>query len=353
MDRLFHPSMDNVVGTAKTSGDAAQDGAIAFLNWNPSKRLKFSQQSRVFVSLVSLLAENHPLDAVLEDKAVELLNQIEADEEEKALRLISKLTPSPSGAENEFARCLGILVGCPNDRIASAGMGFVKSFFDWSSPSINLKLIEADLIGRLVDALSPHTLPIERHETTHKNVMQIVTECLWVCTGFNMNELGISDDEGRAHVRETVLTRVITPCASYVEYLSDCRLTIVEGSQSYAFSDLLTCLLDVCVYHCGTLEFVLSLPIAAVLPISLSHFESEPTMDKIVFGLHIAVKGWREDREVIAGREKRVLGDLREEGMEDSIEEKLHCDPKIDTGVQVSSSAVFLCRGLGLNVGNF
>ncbi|KAK2944221.1 hypothetical protein BLNAU_20831 [Blattamonas nauphoetae] len=201
---------------------------------------------------------------------------------------------------------------------------------------VRLALVQADLIPQIIINLNPQSLSFVEAVDIHINVMQILTNSVWLSTPSSLAELGIEDGTEQQDVHEAVLQQVVVPSEKYILHLCVNRYSIIDGELSMEFMELLTRLLEICPYYQQTMDFVLNMSVFLTIPSCLTIIECTTSICNFLDGMNDIQREWNRRREKVREMGKKVRRMLRMEGIEDVTEEKLRNDNSLYGGVIVA-----------------
>ncbi|KAK2953995.1 hypothetical protein BLNAU_11097 [Blattamonas nauphoetae] len=294
-----------------------------FLNWSEEELVSNREKAIVFRSLAATLKIQPALDVSVEAKAVAFLESVDPQHAEAADDFLGSLASSSDDYSTNFVQCIVILISSPSQVITTATMKMMDNLFFWCSPNIRLALVKADLLPQLITTLNPQSLSFTEAVDIHINLMNVVTFFLWLAAPKGLEDLKIQDDNKQRAVSEAVFQQVLAPSEQYIGLLCINRYSIIDGELSRLFLALLAQILRISPYHQATMEFVLNLPVLLTIPSCLTLFEHELSIWNFLYIVNHLQREWNKTRVEIRQMGKIALRMLRQEGIEDVMEEKL------------------------------
>ncbi|KAK2942016.1 hypothetical protein BLNAU_23055 [Blattamonas nauphoetae] len=229
-------------------------------------------------------------------------------------------------------------------------MKILEHLFVWCSPHVRITLVKTDLIPQIIVTLNPLSLSFSEALDIHTNLMSIITKSVWLATPFGLRDLGITDRNEQQSVHETVLTQVLVPSEQYIWHLGVNRFSIIDGSQSWYFLDILARLLEVCIYHQPTMEFVLHMPAFVTIPSCLTFFEYDYSIWYFLDNMNHTQQKWNKTTGEVRHMWKTVHRRLRMEGIGDVMEEKLRNDKNRNEGRRIVDKSIRWNNLQGINL---
>ncbi|KAK2957814.1 hypothetical protein BLNAU_7248 [Blattamonas nauphoetae] len=220
---------------------------------------------------------------------------------------------------------------------------------DLSSPQIQSRLVESDLITKVFATVQPHTLSITGNETMFNKLVSAVFYCLRLADSRYLRELGITDAVDAFNHRKMIFQKVVIPSSQFVTFLISNRYSLKDGSLNY-FMSLLDKFIQICPFHDPTLEFVLASPIAMTFSSSLSFVEEDGDLWNFLTKIHDSLLIWKKEGPEVAQSGKRMLQALISEGSEDSLEQKMKHEESGENGRDVVQACHVISKLLGSNV---
>ncbi|KAK2942181.1 hypothetical protein BLNAU_22908 [Blattamonas nauphoetae] len=226
----FNSSNDADPNHSRDSHSAVNTLSNHFPTFDVNSKLSFEDQSTIFCSLVALVKAEHPFDKALQDKAVQFLKSLEPkwNEDELATKLVTDLVPSSAGSPSGFVESILTLLSSPHSTVVVTALSFLHKTAEDSSTEIRCRLVESDLVSKVLAAVQPHTLPISGNETMFYNLITIILDCITITSPLSLQQLGkIAKDDAFNH-REMILQKVVLP--------SPVQSTCIKGYSSISIS---------------------------------------------------------------------------------------------------------------------
>ncbi|KAK2958370.1 hypothetical protein BLNAU_6640 [Blattamonas nauphoetae] len=223
---------------------------------------------------------------------------------QSAERFLSSLARNPDESLTQFVQSLVILLSSANKAIAPASMNMLNFVLASCSLKVRLALVKADLIPQLIISLHPLSLSFTEADDIHIRLMISVTYSLWLATPDGLETFEIENDDDEQDVHETVLKQVLIPSENQ-------------------FMTLLACLLQISPSHQPTMEFLLQMPVFLTVPSFLTFFENGDSLWMFMDSMVDAQREWDRKRGEVRQMCMTVHQQLRMEGIEDSMGEKL------------------------------
>ncbi|KAK2944042.1 hypothetical protein BLNAU_21041 [Blattamonas nauphoetae] len=207
-----------------------------FLDWDKDRIDSKKELPIVFLSLVATVKLRPSFDDPLEAKAVAFLKSVETiGDEPSALAFLSSFARKTDESLSNFLQCIVVLISSASITITEAAIEMINSLFTRFFAKVNLALVKADVIPRLIIALNPQSLPFADAVKIHLSLLEIIATSLWLSTLHGIAYLTIEDDDEQQAVHETVLTKVVAPAEMYIFHLCVNRYSIVDELLSITF----------------------------------------------------------------------------------------------------------------------
>ncbi|KAK2957528.1 hypothetical protein BLNAU_7427 [Blattamonas nauphoetae] len=297
-----------------------------FLNWNENQSESEKEKAVVYRSLVATVKSQPALDVSLEAKAVKFLESVVLHGRESVDRFLFSLGRTADESLTNFVHWISVLFTSTSQVINTAAVKMLETLVRWCSPKVRLALVQADLIPQLFTSLNPLSLSFDEAADIHVNLMKTIAESLWLPTPNILAELKCEDRNEQQVVYETVLKQVLVPSEKYIRLLCVNRFSIIDGSLSMNFLEILARLLAICPYYRPTMDFVLHMPVFLTIPSCLTFFENEMSISCFLASMATIQWEWNMEGGEVQQRWKTMHRVLRMEGIEDVIEAKLQND---------------------------
>ncbi|KAK2955268.1 hypothetical protein BLNAU_9820 [Blattamonas nauphoetae] len=285
------------------------------------------EKTGIFRSLVATVKLQPSFDVSLEAKAVKFLESVDLDDEESADAFLGT-----------------------SQVITTATMKILARLILRCSLQTQLSLLKADLIPQLIETLNPHSLSPVKAVDIHSCLLSSISNSLWLATPYSLRLLRIEDHDEQQDVYETIFKQVLAPLDKYIWHLCVNRFSIVDGTQSESFMELLAQLLRICPYNQQTVDFVLHMPVFLTIPSCLTSIEHSYSISTFLSLLVDSQREWNKKGGEVRQMGKTVHRMLRMEGIEDVIEEKLHNDKDENFGVRGAANSIRWNNLLGMNI---
>ncbi|KAK2960051.1 hypothetical protein BLNAU_4934 [Blattamonas nauphoetae] len=333
--------------------DSAADGSILserelFLSFDINTELSFEDKSRIYNSLVALVKAEYPFDKALHDRAVVFLISLKPNwaQQDLATQLVTDLVPSSARSLSGFIDSILTLLSSPHSTVVAATMSFLSETVLKASHAIRDRLIQSDLISKVLAIIQPHTLSISGNETIFDNLVQIISHDIFLTIPSSLRGLGLTTAVGEYNHREMIFQKVVLPSSELVTFLISHRL-FLNDDLLRSFVYLLNTFLRICPFHRPTLEFVLTSPIAMAYSSCISFFENEIRLWITLQHINQSLSEWKSYETEAAQSGQRILQALLSESFEDTLEQM----SMRDKGGQFSDKTVKECNSITQKLG--
>ncbi|KAK2961662.1 hypothetical protein BLNAU_3460 [Blattamonas nauphoetae] len=305
----------------------------------------------IFCSLVALVKAEYPFDKTLQDRAARFLKSLEPtwNAHDLAAMLVRDLVHSSARSSAGFVESILTLLSSPHSRIVVAALSFLKKTTIESSPTIRCRLVESDLVSKVLAIVQPHTLPISGTEAILNNLIGIIASFAKLAFPSSLRQRGINSAVDQSSHREMIFQNVVLPSSEFVSFLISNR-NMLNEKLLLSFLWTLTTLLLICPFHRPTLQFVVASPIVMALSSCLSFIEDDMFLWNILSNINRLLYEWKEEGPEVVQSAKRMMQALFSEGFEDTLEQTLKYDKDGDYGRSVYFSCRFISKLLGSNV---
>ncbi|KAK2950197.1 hypothetical protein BLNAU_14883 [Blattamonas nauphoetae] len=315
-----------------------------FLYFNENSELSFYHQSAIYNSLVALVKARHPFDKALQDRAARFLQNLGPKwNKQDSAQLVTELVPSSDGSCAGFVASIVTLLSSPHLTVVTAALSFVRETIMRASAEIRCRLVDFDLITKVLATVQPHTLPISGNETIFDNLLKIITLSLQLATPGSLRNLGITAAD-IFNLLEMIFQRVVLPSSQFVTFLISNRF-ILNGGLFDSFMNLLHTFLKIFPFHRPTLEYVLASPIAMAYSSCFSVVEYDRHFVTPFININDSLTEWKKEGPEVAQSGKRMMQALISEGFEDTLEQMM----KHDIDGTYGLSVVQYCQSRGRN----
>ncbi|KAK2950827.1 hypothetical protein BLNAU_14245 [Blattamonas nauphoetae] len=321
-----------------------------FLNFDEEELKTESEKTVIFRSLVATLKIQPQLDAALEAKAVKVLESVDLADDKSTDAFLTSFASRSDESLNAFVQSIVVLLSSANTAITTATMEMLDQLILMCSAKVHLALVNTDLIPQIIISLHPLSLSFAEAVDIHINLMNSLTNSLWLSTPTGLRNLRIEDQDERQAVHETVLKQVVAPSEKYIGRLCRNRFSIVDGRQSSSFLSFLTRLLKICPFYRPTMDIVVTMPVVLTIPSCLTFFEHDSSILMFLHEIIEIRQEWNETRGEQRQMGKTVDRMLRMEGLEDVMESKLQNDQSIYLGRVAVTRSIQVNKLLGLNL---
>ncbi|KAK2957840.1 hypothetical protein BLNAU_7274 [Blattamonas nauphoetae] len=354
--------MEKESGTSKASNDALSNGSLEspssivvneepFLTFDPKSKLSFVDKSAIYRSLVALVKAEHPFNNVLLDKAFRFLESFEPNwDNPSGAKLVTELVSSSARSRFGFIESIVTLLSSSHSTVVAATFSFLRSSTRAVSLEIRCRLVESDLITKVLAAVQPHTLPISGNETMFSNLITIILDCITITFPSSLISIGFNSAVKKSNHREMIFQKAVIPSSPFVTFLIS-NLFILNGDVLHSFMSLLGTHIQIGAYHHPTLEFVLASPIVMAFTSCLSFVEQDFRLDTALNYIHRTIYDWKKESPEAAQSGKRMMQALISEGFEDTLEQKMIHEKNGDYGFKIVNSCHTISKLLGSNVG--
>ncbi|KAK2960155.1 hypothetical protein BLNAU_5038 [Blattamonas nauphoetae] len=298
-----------------------------FLNFDHCYDLSFEDKSRIYNSLVTLVKAEYPFDDALQDRVVMFLKSLRPQwgESRQAARLVTDLVSSSAGSDSGFLESILTLLSSPDSTIVAAALSFINETARISSPPIRCRLVNSDLIAKVLTTVQPHTLPVSGNEEIFDNLNKLILSSLNLAYPSSLLDLGLTTVVNQSNHREMIFQKVVLPSPQFLTFLISNR-HVLKGDLSLSFMYLLSTLLQISTFHCPTLEFVLASPIMMAFSSCFSFFEDDSFLWTILNYINRSLEEWKKEGLEVIQSVKRMMQALISEGFEDALEQMMKHD---------------------------
>ncbi|KAK2944216.1 hypothetical protein BLNAU_20885 [Blattamonas nauphoetae] len=322
-----------------------------FLYFDEYTELSFEDKSTIYCSLLNLVKADYPFDDALQDKAIRFLKILgpQRGRQDQANQLVTDLVPSSAGSHAGFVESILTLLSSPHSNVVAAALSFLYRITASSSTEIRCRLVESDLISKVLATFRPHTMSIARNEAIIDDLNIIVRDCLFLADPYYLRELSITAAFSQFTHREMIFQKVVLPLSQYVAFLISNRLFLNEDLLD-SFMSLLTVLFQIGPFHRPTLDFVVASPIVMAFSSCLSFVEDESTLWFILRDIAQSLGECTEYGPEVVQSAKRMMQALFSEGFEDTLEQMLMNDKDEYSGFCLVRDCHDFTQLLGSNV---
>ncbi|KAK2957760.1 hypothetical protein BLNAU_7194 [Blattamonas nauphoetae] len=321
-----------------------------FLNFDVNSKLSFDDKSALCSSLVALVKAEYTFDKTLQGRAVQFLKSLEPKWNEQATtKLVTELVPSSARSPSGFIDSIVTLLSSPHSRVVGAALSFLFETTLRSSSAIQSRLVESDLISKVMAPVQPHTLQISGNEKIIDNLINILIECLDLAYPSRLFSLGITEAVDAFNHHNMIFQKVVLPSSQFVTFLISNRY-IINGALFRSFVVLVSTLLFVSPFHRPTLEFVLPSPIAMAFSSCLSFVEDNLVKKRVLAKINDSLGEWTEEGPEVIQSGKRILQALFSEGFEDTLEQMTMNERESYDGNDMVEYCHSISEFLGANV---
>ncbi|KAK2961563.1 hypothetical protein BLNAU_3361 [Blattamonas nauphoetae] len=305
------------------------------------------------MSLVATVKLQPAPEIFLEEKATRFLKHVIPLDEESADAFLFSLEQTADDYSTEFVQSFVVLISSASQTITVATLEMLESLTANCSARVRETLVKADLIPQLINTLNPLSLPFAKAVDIYMNIMKIIANSVWLSTPDGLRQLAIEDGDEQQAVHETVLQQVMAPSEQYLWHLCANQFSIIDDKQSELFLELLANILEICPSYQPTMNFVVNMPVVLTIPSCLTFFENGHSIWYFLYQMNNAQREWNKQ-----GGEVRQMGttvdrQLRMEGFEDVIEEKLHNAKNGYFGRWIIHKSIGWNKQLGMNVPDY
>ncbi|KAK2963952.1 hypothetical protein BLNAU_1029 [Blattamonas nauphoetae] len=213
-----------------------------------------------------------------------------------------------------------------------------------------MKILKADMIPPIINALNPQTLSLSDCEHIHTYLILSIINSVYLSTPFGLGHLRIKDGNDKQAVHATVLQQVLVPSEKYIWHLCVNRESIVDGKQSEYFLNLLARLLEISPHYQPTMQFILHMPVFLTIPSCLTFFEADSSIWDFLSSMATTQQKWNQTWGETRQMWKTMDRVLRTEGIEDLLEEKLRNDRDGSFGGRIVADSIGWNNLLGMNI---
>ncbi|KAK2960085.1 hypothetical protein BLNAU_4968 [Blattamonas nauphoetae] len=313
-----------------------------------------SETSHTTSDSFALVKAEHPFDNALQDKTAQFLKNIEPtwrDISDYAVKLVTDLVPSSTGSLSGFVVSIFTLLSSPHSTVVIATLSFLQKTTLWSNPPILCRLVESDLVTNVLANIQPHPPTISGNEEIYDNLIDIIDSCIDLVSPFSLDQLGITNAVDKYNHREMIFQKAVLPSSQFVTFLISNRYDLNRDLLS-SFMSLLYKFLDICPFHCPTLEFVLASPIVMAFSSCLSYVEDDDYDWTLLSRINRSLQEWKNYGPEVVQSAKQLFHTLFFEGFEDTLDEfaTFMCDSEYNN--DISKRCHSIRKILGSNIFN-
>ncbi|KAK2963012.1 hypothetical protein BLNAU_2035 [Blattamonas nauphoetae] len=321
-----------------------------FLHFDENTELSFEDKSTIYNSLIALVEAEYPFDDALQDKALRFLGGLEPwGNQEHVLKLVNDLVPSSARQRSGFVDSILILLSSPHSNVVEAALSFLHNATTGSSQTIRSRLVESDLIMKVLAAVQPHHLPISGNEEIINNFIWTVIFCLNLASPASLRMLGVTTAVEQYDRREMIFRKVVIPSSEFMSFLISNR-HILKGELLYSFMPLLVKFIEIGPFHRPTLQFVIASPIVMAFSSCLSIVEDNGCHFDTLTNTKPLLREWKKEGPEVAQSAKRMMQAMFSEGIENTLEQMIKNKSK-KFGKEIVEDCLKLSQLLGSNVG--
>ncbi|KAK2957829.1 hypothetical protein BLNAU_7263 [Blattamonas nauphoetae] len=336
------------------SSDA--DGRIlsereSFLTFDPNSQLSFKDKSAIYCSLIDLLKAEYPFDNALQDKAARFLKNLEPrwSDHDLAAKLVTDLVLSSAGPPSGFVESTVTLLSSPHSNIVAAALSFVYETTRAASHDIRSRLMESDLIAKVLTTVQPQTLPVCGNATIFGKLVNVIIYSLFLVDPAHLNELGLTTAVNQFKHHEIIFQNVVLPSSEFMTFLITNRF-VLDVDLLKSFMSLLATLLRIGPFHRPTLEFVIASPIVMAFSSCLSFVEDDLCLWIPITKINYSLFFWTKEGPEVTQSGKRMMQALFSECFEDTLEQMMMRDKDEKFGSRLVDEWQSISQSLGLNM---
>ncbi|KAK2944218.1 hypothetical protein BLNAU_20887 [Blattamonas nauphoetae] len=294
-----------------------------FLTFDAKSNLSFKDQSAIYCSLVALVKTNYQFDNALQDRAAQFLKNVNTKwDQDLASKFVTCLVPSSTGSPSSFVSSILTLLSSSHSTVVTATLSFLRNTFVYSSPQIQDRLVESDLVAKLLTTVQPHTLPIPVNEDIFSELLRHINRFVDHASPFYLNLLGITDTVDVFDHRELIFQKVVVPSSRFVTFLITNRYNL-NGDVFNDFMDFVSTLIRIGPFHRPTMDFVLTSPIAMGFTSCLSFIEDGHALLMTLQHIDYSLREWNGEGPEVVQSAKRMIQALISKGFEDTLEQMI------------------------------
>ncbi|KAK2961655.1 hypothetical protein BLNAU_3453 [Blattamonas nauphoetae] len=307
--------------------------------------VSFQDQSTIYCSLVTLVKAEYRFNNALQDRAAQFLKGLEPSlgERDLATKLVTELVPSSDGSISGFIDSILTLLSSLHSTVAASALSLLHQTTRAASPAIQSRLVESDLIPKVLSTVRPHTLPIAENEEIIAHLLIIIA------SPASLIGISLINPVKKFNHRDMIFQKVVLPSTQIVTYLISNRHILTEDL-FYSFMSLLSTFLRICPFHRPTLEYVLASPIAMAYSSCLSFAEHNFRLWMNLDSINQSLQEWRSYNSEVIQSAKRMMQASFSEGFEDTLEQMMNHDRNGKYGNDVVYDCNSISRLLGSNV---
>ncbi|KAK2950938.1 hypothetical protein BLNAU_14128 [Blattamonas nauphoetae] len=287
--------------------------------------LSFEESSHIFRSFLAAMKDSCPLDDLLLDKVVFLLKKLTPSSTVSAIKT-AELIPSSDGSSTEFVNQMALLLSSPHRKLVEATLSFVFITIMEAAPPLQMKLVEADLLSKVLQAIQSHISLGHPSEELHWNLFGIIFKASRLAKPYSLPHLEIVDDIAKHNHYEMLFLKLYRPSALYLSRLFANRYLFAQDRMARSFLILLGDLHQICPFHRPTLDLLIAQSIDLASISCLACVEMDDSLTVFLHSVQYGIKQWSKEGPYVKQNGRRLIQALTLEGYADIIEERvLNC----------------------------
>ncbi|KAK2956779.1 hypothetical protein BLNAU_8232 [Blattamonas nauphoetae] len=323
----------------------------AFTYWNDPPMVANSERSATYLSLIYMAKNKRPFYESDEKKAVSFLEEIKPESANEVDSFILDLDPSSlPESSHVFVETVGVLISVRNRRIKQATFEFVDDMVRLSSVEVRLKLIQNDLVPKVISSLDLFSPRFSKIKDDHTTLLRFLYQWIRPSKQITVETLATTHPDEQQTLAEILFPHVIMPMEGVVRYLCENRTSIVDDILSMYFLLNLCRILATSTLLQEEMSLHLNPLIVLTIPCVVTVFEDDLTILMSLWEMTIVQWEWKITNRELFKRWIMVLRQLRKEGHEDIVEQRLQNDIGGMHGGNIVEKAITWNNVMGMNL---
>ncbi|KAK2951006.1 hypothetical protein BLNAU_14084 [Blattamonas nauphoetae] len=296
-----------------------------FLNWTSDDFFSVASIAQPFLSLISMVRDDVQVDDELARKTSKFLDLINQNLGysfmiDDFMKAIGQGSSNPAAV---FVDSVIVLLSSSHPSIIGDVLTLIYESLRWSL-STNLAIISNKLIPRIFSTPHLRDLSVVADKDILKNIINITHTAVQLLTPITLRSLQASTDTAPLLIRDVVLHEVLIPIEPTLVQINRNRRLFSWSYESRTTLHIIYKILESCVFHQPTLDFLCTSHITMVFQSLLTEVELEYTHKYHLWCLSDSFSKWRKNGAEISDRWKILLQTLEREGFRDGLEQTLH-----------------------------
>ncbi|KAK2951398.1 hypothetical protein BLNAU_13678 [Blattamonas nauphoetae] len=211
-----------------------------------------------------------------------------------------------------------------------------------------MEVVETGLVKRLFLRFQDHFGPISG--SIADSLTRILRYSIILCKPMFMAIIKPKTDRKTKKYLDTIYTKAIGPSRQFIDFICKFYRTLADSPDSRYFGWTLGALLEIAPLSFDATLFVRSLPVALTIISSLDHFETDFLIMWSLDHVRDGMVEWDHQKDIIMGRGKLMLFDLKSEGIADITIQRSHTTSQTVYGTTMLRECRSVTSLLGGNV---